>query len=389
MRICVIRQSIYPHDILVRREAETLSGMGFETHVICLQKLESEETKIGDEVINDVIVHRIQLRRKKTSKARYIFDYIRFTLFAAVKLTVLHLRNPFDAIQVNTMPDFLVFATIIPKLLGSKVVVMMYEPVPELWRTLFNSRPPKLVAMVEQWAIAYCDAAFTVTKQLKDTFIARGADGDKITVILNVPETRYLNRDFGTQFHPSKRSGFSLICHGAIEARYGHDTILDAIAKVADKIPDLCLTILGQGSYVDSFLKKIDELNLHENVDYLGWVSLEEMIFHINSADVGIVAQKSSPYSNLVHTGKMYEYIAMGKPVLASRLRSVEAYFGDDAIKYFEPGDADSLAEGILDLYQNPMKCQILVKNSHRLFQKYRWEEQKKKYLTVYQDIIN
>lgn len=387
-RVCIIRQSVYPLDTLVQREAETLLADGFETHVICLpKKAPGDEYKV-DEVINGVTVHRIQLKRRKTSKMRYIFEYVLFTFLAGLKLTFLHLRNPFDVIQVNTMPDFLVFAALIPKLLGSKVVVMMYEPVPELWRTMYNSPAPKLILLAEQWALKFSDAAFTVTEQLKETYIARGADGNKITVILNVPENKYLLQDISNQSSLTKNPGFTLICHGAIEKRYGHDTMLDAIALISEKIPDLRLVILGRGSYVDSFLSKRKALKIEDKVDYLGWVSFEEMVHQLQSADVGIVAQESSPYSNLVHTGKMYEYITLGKPVLATRLRSVSAYFGDDAIQYFESGDAESLAEGILDLYNNPSKRQTLVSNAQIKFNEYEWKEQKKKYLAVYQELM-
>ena len=112
------------------------------------------------------------------------------------------------------------------------------------------------------------------------------------------------------------------------------------------------------------------------------------MVQELRAADVGIVAQKSSPYSNLVHTGKMYDYLACGKPILASRLKSVEAYFGTEALYYFEPGDARSLANGILDLYQHPAKRQTLAENAQRLYCQYKWDKQKEIYLSVYRSLI-
>ena len=286
------------------------------------------------------------------------------------------------------MPDFLVFATLVPKMLGAKIVVMMQEPVPELWQTLHNAPPPRILRIVEQAALAYAHAALTVTQQLKDVYVSRGADPDRISVILNVPESRFLESDEETADTSSASRHFSLICHGAIEERYGHDTMLEAVALVRPQIPNLRLRILGRGSYVDEFLARRTRLGLENCVDYLGWVPLSQMVHELRAADVGIVAQKSSPYSNLVHTNKMYQYISFGKPVLASRLKSVEAYFGEDALRFFEPGDAKSLAEGILDLYQHPAKRQALVENAHRLYDQYKWEKQKDIYLSVYQALV-
>jgi len=231
---------VYPDELSVRREVETLYRAGFEAHVICLGEEGDEKDHKREEVINGVYVHRLPLVRKKTSIARYIYDYLSFFSLAALKLTALHLRHPFDAIQINTMPDFLVFAAIIPKLLGAKVVVMMHEPVPELWQTLYNSQPPRMLKVAEQSALAYVDAAFTVTQQLKDTYSSRGADPDKISVILNVPESRFLELEESIVEASSEDTKyFTLISHGAIEERYDHDTMLEAVALVKAQIPDL------------------------------------------------------------------------------------------------------------------------------------------------------
>jgi glycosyltransferase involved in cell wall biosynthesis len=386
-RVCFIRQAVYPYELSVRREVETLHQAGFEAHVICFGGKQHGR----HEVIEGVFVHRIPLVRKKTSMARYIYEYTSFFIRAALKVTTLHLRRPFDAVQVNTMPDFLVFATLIPKLLRAKVVVMMHEPVPELWQTLKGSSPPRILTMAEQSALAYVDAALTVTQQLKDTYVSRGADPDKISVILNVPESRFLAAEGSTVEALSEADDvdhYTLVCHGAVEERYGHDTMLEAVALVKPQIPGLRLRILGKGSYQDEFLALVKKMELEDCVQYLGFVPLAQMIQELREADVGIVAQKSSPYSNLVHTNKMYEFIALGKPVLASRLKSVEAYFGEDALYYFEPGDAQSLAKGILDLYQHPGKRQVLVQNAQALYEQYRWEKQKEIYLSVYHTLL-
>jgi glycosyltransferase involved in cell wall biosynthesis len=391
-RICVIRQSDYPRELSVRREVETLQRAGYETYVLaCFESRDNTDLK-REEIINGVHVYRTPLIRKKTNIVRYLYDYFVFFLWAAFKVVILHRRHPFDAIQVNTMPDFLVFASIVPKLLGAKVVVMMHEPVPELWQTLYNSPPPRMLKWAEQAALAYANAAFTVTQQLKDVYVNRGADPQKISVILNVPETRFLDeacRDVPVNsYQESDSTHFTLICHGAIEERYGHDTMLEAVALLSPKIPNLRLRILGMGSYVDQFMVLRNHLGLENCVEYLGWVPLAQMVQELNAAHVGIVAQKSSPYSNLVHTNKMYEYIALGKPVLASRLNAVAAYFGEQAVCYFEPGNPVSLAEAILDLYEHPIKRQSLVQNAQQLFNQYKWEQQKGIYLSVYQKIL-
>lgn len=387
-RVCLIREAMYPLDLLVRREAETLCQAGFQTHVICLKTLERDVERPRHEVVNGVQVHRLPVKRKKTNLFRYAFEYFSFAALAAVWVSALHLKHRFNIIQVNTMPDFLVFASLVPKLMGAKTVLMMYEPTPELWEERSKRRAPRILKLVEQTALTYVDTAFTVTQQLKDRYVARGADPKKIKVILNVPEERFLQRDGKCIPEATRRDGFVLISHGIIEERYGLDTLLEAVALLGSQIPELRVRILGRGTYVDQLLAKRKSLGLENRVDYLGYVPLAQMVQELCASDVGIVAQKSSPYSNLVHTGKMYDYITLGKPVLASRLDAVEAYFDGEAIQYFEPGNPQSLAEGILDLYHHPEKREKLARNAQKVYAEYKWDKQKQFYLSVYQDLL-
>jgi hypothetical protein len=187
-RVCIIRQRDY-YELPVRREAETLRRGGYEVDVICLQ----QEGHPDVEVDNEVRLYRLPLNRKKGNVLRYIYDYFSFLIMAGIKVTQLHLKQPYKVIQVNTMPDFLVFATLIPRLLGAKVAVFMKEPTPELGATLYKNRfMPTLLKVVEQLALRYANVAFTVTEQLKEVYVSRGARADKIHVVLNGPDAEHL-----------------------------------------------------------------------------------------------------------------------------------------------------------------------------------------------------
>jgi len=368
----------------VRREAETLREAGFNVDVVCLPFKPGKK----EAIFNDVHLHYLPLTRQKGSIIRYLLDYLSFFVLAAVKLTTLHLQCPFASIQVNNMPDFLVFATLIPRLLGAKIIMVMYEPSPELWATKYNEPYlVKLLSIIEQLSFHYAHTIFAVTEQMKQVFVGRGANPDKIKVILNATDSRFFEEQ---AVQPAKDPRyFTLICHGAIEERYGHDTMLQAIDRTRTQIPSIRLRILGQGSYREEFLIQVKRMGLEPWVQYLGWVTLSQMVTELASADAGIVAQKSSPYSNLVHTGKMYDYITFGLPVLASRLKAVEAYFGNDNLYFFEPGDPDSLAQAILDLYQHPDQRQKRIEHTQYLFyNQYNWEHQKQIYLDVYRQLV-
>ena len=145
-----------------------------------------------------------------------------------------------------------------------------------------------------------------------------------------------------------------VVCIGTIEERYGHHTLVDAVASARHKLPGLRVTVTGEGTWSDELSRRIADQGLEPHLRFAGWLPIEELRDLLDRADIGVIAQLSSPYSNLVHTGKMYEYLAFGIPVVASRLTSVNRYFPDDVIRYFEAGDADDLADALVELADDP-----------------------------------
>ena len=97
---------------------------------------------------------------------------------------------------------------------------------------------------------------------------------------------------------------------------------------------------------------------------FLGWLSWEDLVRELQAADAGVVPMKANAYSHLIHTNKMYDYTIFGKPVVASRLRSMERYFGNDAVYYFEPGDPESPAEALLKVAADPGEAALKVKRA-------------------------
>jgi glycosyltransferase involved in cell wall biosynthesis len=379
--VCLIRHREYG-ELALRREAEALRDAGYDVHVIAL----GEEGKARRTDEDGVQVHRAPLRRQRGTAARYVADYGAFFLIAAVMVTWLHLRHRFRVVQVNTMPDFLVFCTIGPKLAGARIIAFMKEPTPELGAMRFGAgRVSGVLRRIEQAAIAYSDLTLTVTEQLRQTYIERGADPDKIQVVLNGPGADVFPVTDAPE--PGDAATFTLLCHGAIEDRYGHDVVVRAVAKASERVPGLRFRITGEGSEIERIKALAEELGVADRVQLLGWVTLPELVAEIEQADVGVVAQLSSPYSNLVHTNKMYEYILFGKPVIATRLASVAAYFDDDSLAFVEPGDVEDMTGVIVELAHDPARRERMCENARRLYREYGWERQAQHFLAAYQEV--
>jgi glycosyltransferase involved in cell wall biosynthesis len=392
--VAIVRHSFYPFELNVKREAEALRDAGFDVHIICLRN----RGEAPYETIDGIRVHRLPVGHRRGNILRYLWEYNAFFLLASWKLARLHTRHRFTAVQVNTMPDYLVFTALYPKLTGARVVLHLHEPVPELFETMFGGRWYTsffvgLMNTVEAMSIGFAHHCLTVTEEMKRNYVKRGADGEKITVIVNVPDDRLFRleryrklsaRVGAIKAEERARGVFRVLTHGAIEERYGFDTIVKAVARLRDEIPGITFRFMGSGDFASDVQALAAREGVAERVTHLGFVPFEKMIEEILLADVCIVAVKKNPYSVLVHTNKMYEYVALQRPVIASRLDSVAAYFGDDALLFFEAGDDADLAARLREAHAEPGAMTHRVAAASAVYEQYRWDREKLKYLRVY-----
>jgi glycosyltransferase involved in cell wall biosynthesis len=328
-----------------------------------------------------VTVYRLPLGHRRGGAFSHFFEYFTFLLAASAVVSCLHLRRRYALVQVHTVPDALVFAALIPRLLGARVLLDLHECMPEFFATKFglSERHPavRLVATVEQASIRFANRAFTCTDQMKDAFVARGARAEKLEVVLNAS-------DFSRECHPPqprKPGQLTLICHGSVEPLYGLDTVVRAVARLSSELPGLTLKIYGDGGCLPSLRQLVEELGVGRHVYFSGgFVPLDELLTAISTSDVGVVAMRRDAFRDLVHCNKMYDYIAMGKPVICSRTRSVEAYFDDDCLRYFSANDELDLARAIRELYQRPELGQQMVRNADDANAHYKWDHQRRVY---------
>ena len=385
-RVCLIRQGFFPLDTRVRREAHALLDAGHEVDVICLRgRDEPRRERLGA-----ITVHRLGLSHQRASSAaRYVFQYAAFGVAAALMAGALHFRRRWDVVQVNSLPDVLVFAAAIPKLLGARVLLDLHECMPEFFRVKFGvgGRHPavRLIASAEQASIRFADRVITCTEQMRDAFVARGAPADKIDVVLNAADEAI----FDARRHPPRGSrppGFTLICHGAIERSYGLDTLVRAAALVRDDIPGLRVRIYGDGTFRPELERLGRELGLGEALQLSdGWAPMEELVDAIASADAGVVAMRRDVFRDLTHCNKMFDYIAMRRPAIVSRTRAVEAYFGESCFALFEAGDERDLARAIMALHDDPRRGEELVRRAAEVSLPYSWAGQRR----VYQGVVD
>jgi glycosyltransferase involved in cell wall biosynthesis len=367
---------------------EALVLAGHEVEVICLRR--AGEATFQRQGL--VTVHRLPITTRRGGRFNYVIQYAAFFAAASAMVTVLHLQRRFDVVQVNTMPDSLVFAAMVPRLLGARVLLDLHECMPEFYAVKYGVglRHPavRLVAWIEQAAIRFADRVITCTAQMREAFEARGAPADKIDVIINSANEDEFDPE---RFRPAKTAPdqFRLICHGTVERIFGLDVIVRAVALLKDDIPELCLDIYGEGSALPEVQSLVRELGISDRVRMTGkFVPLDELVQAITNADAGVVALRRDIFRDLTHSNKMFDYITMRKPVVVSRTASVMAYFDETCFQIFDAGDERDLARAIRELHADPGLRDRLVDRAAEVNEPYRWPHQRQRYQEIVRTLM-
>jgi len=384
IRVGMVCFSYYPEDVRPRRECEALSEKGMSVDMICLKKPDEPST----ERVNGVNVYRLPVRRRRGSMGRYIFEYALFFLLSFFKLTLLYIRKRYQIVQIHNMPDFLVFAALVPKLFGARIILDLHDPMPEVFMSKYanshHSRTIRLLRFIEKWSIRFSNVILTPNISFRDIFASRSCGADKIHIVMNSPQEdifeKYADPIPG---EPASRGTLKLMFHGTVVERHGLDTALEAIDRLRPKIAGIEFNVFGQGDYVERFLEIVDERGLQDVVNYHGQVQLEEIVRNISVNDVGLIPNKLSTFTNLNFPTRIFEFICMKKPVIVPRTQGILDYFSEDSLFFFQAGDADSLAERILDIYSNWEKNREVLDKGYAVYDQYRWGLQSKYYVDL------
>lgn len=378
-RIAVLRQHYVPQDTRVLREVTALIDEGYEVDLICLRK----PGEPGCERRGPLTVRRLAVARGAGRGALgYLLWYGQFFVRAAALVSALHLRRRYRVVQVNSLPDVLVFAAAVPQMLGARVLLDLQECMPEFYASKFavamDHPVVRLIAAMEQRSIRFADLVITPTPQLRRAFIDRGAAAERISVVMDAADEQIFHPLPGIRPDPDR---FTLISHGTVEERYGLDTAIEAVAVLREEIPRLQLKIFGDGSDLPRLHGLAAALGVADRVSFSdGFVPFDQLVAALAAADVGIVAMKRDAFRDLTVASKAFDFIAMGIPMAMSRTRSVEETFPADTVELFESGDAVDLARAIRRVYADPDRRARLAAQPA---QRYRWTYQRVRYLEV------
>jgi len=176
--------------------------------------------------------------------------------------------------------------------------------------------------------------------------------------------------------------------------RYGIETVLRAIAKIKDEqtIPNIQFTVIpkikNEGPYVDKLLNDAMNLGLEGDFRLLDPVPHDQMPEIIRQADLCVYTPLPDIHMDIALSLKIPEIVAVGRPLVVSRLSVLEKYFGEDALFMCNPGDSNDCAEKIVSVYREPEQAFLRVRRAQEALKKFNWALQKLVYLQLITELL-
>ena len=371
--------SLYPADPRPRRALDALIKEGMKIDLIC----EGDEKSPRREMLSNLEIVRIPIKHYRGGALSYAYQYSAFILASAAILASRSLRGRYDLIYVHNMPDILILSALLPKLFGAKVILDQHDPMPELMRTIFNldeeSFGVQMIRRLEKWSIARANLVITVNVACKRLFSARSCNADKIGVVMNSPDGELFPYRAARSYPaPTPGRPFVIMYHGSLVERNGLELAVDALAQLHKAIPRAELRIYGRRTpFLEKVMDKVHILGLEKNVFYLGVRQLEELAHEIEGCNVGIIPNQRNIFTEINTPTRIFEYLALGKPVIAPRTRGIQDYFDSDSLLFFESGDSEELAKKMEYAATQVAEITAIAERGQQVYLAHTWQQEK------------
>jgi glycosyltransferase involved in cell wall biosynthesis len=381
----MLSYSFYESDTRMLQYAAALRERGDEVDVISLRSKKASRF----EVVDGVNVHRIQTREvNEQSRFAYLGRILAFLVVSTFSLARKQITRKYQVIHVHSVPDFLVFAALVPKLLGARVILDIHDILPEFYASKFGADSQslifKLLVMVERISTAFADHVIIANHLWEQRLLSRSVKPGKCTTVLNYPPAAVFKRNFT----PHKNGRFLITYPGSLNFHQGVDVAMRAFAKVADRMPNAEFHIYGEGPCKPSLLRLRDELGASRIVIH-DFRPTREIAEIMAASDLAVVAKRaSSTFGNEAVSTKTTEFMLLGVPLIMSRTKVDTFYHDDSMVKFFESENEAELAECMFLLWQDRDLRARLVANASRYVAQNDWQEKRSDYLRVIDSLV-
>lgn len=382
--------------IYISSEDMRKEGAG-KTHFI---EVAQNLVKLGNELLVLLPGYRPRDRKNYGLNVRYIptlrknvLSYLLYEIVSFFYLTFYILRLRPDAIYLR-QGLFEVFPPILARLFRVPYVIEKNGITEDEFRSRgFGEIVIKILRLVEDIQFRLSDKIICVTEGLKREVAGRyRVPEDKLVAISNGANTelfRPMDKHECRRKLGLEKDAFYIGFVGSFAPWQGLEVLIEAAKQVKEQgYSQIKYILVGDGEQKPILRQKVREYKLEQEIQFTGRVVYEQVVNYMNTFDVCYLCKEvlSFGFSPL----KLYEYLACGRPVIASQVDGVKEVIEEGQCGYlFEAGDAEELAKRIIQSYQEREALQEMGLRGRKLVEgKYTWGATAERIVEVLNEVV-
>jgi len=393
-KILMVLEAEFPSDERVEKEIESLKEAGFEVNIAVYTFIDRPLI----EKYNNYKIYRkrISMLLYKSSAASLVIPcYFRFWYRFLNKVLK---KEKYDFIHIHDLPLSKPAYKLALKY-NLKLICDQHEFYSNwIVRTRhYNTISGKIIRRLSNWEqyenkyLNKADLVITVAESLRDLYIKKiNIIPDKIVTLPNTPSIAIFNpANVDENIISTYRNRFVLFYAGGLDYLRGIDFILEGLSVLKSEIRNILFLVAGKENRSFSMEDLISRHGVEENVSFIGWVPLKELPSYVAASNICFFVPKADnlEINNTIAT-KIYQYAAMGKPVIVSEARLMKEFVEKNQIGYSVPfGNVQELCSVVRTIYGNPGISESIRQKGFNVVKLNSWELSSLPFIKKYKNL--
>ena len=366
-RILVVCRHFWPEETKLNDLCGRLVSYGFKLDVLCGQPSSKDgefaegynSFKVRRETHEKIDIYRtFDVKKGNNSNIRIFLNYITFpliSLFQSRKLS----GKQYDAVLIYQMNPVMMCW---PGLrIAEKQHICAYIYVEELWPYAAYSALDVQSGLFRRFLYSISMNCYKKAQKLivpsyemRKYFADRlGMLDEQLPVITEFPDNSFFNNTPDGSLMEKLAGSFTVLIHGDFYGQLSVKTVISACALLMQSdASNIVFVVIGESGKIAELASAVSDNGMDDRFFFEGSVNRSALGNYIHITDVvAVIAKPEGEYDYKI-PGNIIDFMAMGKPVVASLSGLVRDIVREAGCGYTtEPEDAAGISKAILNIY--------------------------------------
>jgi glycosyltransferase involved in cell wall biosynthesis len=396
MKILMVLEAEFPPDERVEKEIKSLLDAGFHVTIAAYTRKGLPEKQA---VRGYVICRRPISEILYKSSAAILLHPFYFRFWYRFLDSILA-SEKFDVIHIHDLPQAKTGYQLAVRY-GLKLVCDQHEYYSNwIVRTRhYNTFTGRIIRFFSNWKkyekkyLRRADMVITVDESLRNLYIEKvRISSSKILSLPNTPSAGNFDmRQVDPKVADKFAGRFILFYAGGLDHLRGIDFIVESVARLKNEIENILFLIAGKENNAFKLDPLIRKFHAEECTRYIGWVPLDQLPSYVAASHICLFVPRADnlEINNTIAT-KIFQYAAMGKPVIVSEARKMKEFVENNNLGFsVKFGDISGFGEVVLKIYRDPAIADSIKLRAVEIARKYTWEETSLPFISGYKQMMS